>query len=332
MITLTKRSTDVMDRFWRGSAPLTATGLLMIAALGGAVIGLAVDPRTITGAAAWLKPAKFAASIALYTFTLAWIFSLIPTWTRTRRIVGWTTAVAMVFEMVVIGVQAFRGRASHFNVATAVDGVLFTTMGVAIVAQTLSTVAVCMALWRAQLADRALGWALRLGMTITIVGALMGGLMAQPTREQLDAARAGEPMTVAGAHTVGAPDGGPGLPGTGWSTDHGDLRIPHFLGLHALQVLPMVALVLARRRVSDRLRVRLTVTAAGSYAALFGILLSQALRGQSVLAPDALTIVLLGLWVLGTLAAALASIARSLKWRRAERRTVDTENGYALIQ
>jgi hypothetical protein len=332
VITLTGRSTDVLDRFWQGSAPLTATGLLMIAALGGGLIGLAVDPRTVTGAPAWLKPAKFAASIALYTFTLAWIFSLIPTWARTRRTVGWTTAVAMVLEIVVISVQAFRGRASHFNVATPVDGMLFTIMGVAIMVQTLSTVAVWAALWRARLADRALGWALRLGMTITIVGALMGGLMAQPTREQLDAARAGEPMTVAGAHTVGAPDGGPGLPGTGWSTDHGDLRIPHFLGLHALQVLPMVALVLARRRVSDGLRVRLTVTAAGSYVALFGILLSQALRGQSVFAPDALTIALLGLWVLGTLAAAVSSIARSLKWRRAERRTFDTENGYALTQ
>ena len=98
------------------------------------------------------------------------------------------------------------------------DAVIFAVMGLAIVVQTLSTVAVAVALWRHRFADPALGWALRFGMTITIVGAMTGGLMTQPTRQQLDAARAGERMTIAGAHTVGAPDGGPGLPGTGWST------------------------------------------------------------------------------------------------------------------
>jgi hypothetical protein len=288
----------------------------MIVALVGALVGLAVDPRIVGGAPVWLKPAKFAASIAIYTFTLAAIFSLIPEWTRTRRIVGWTTAVTLTLEILIIGLQAFRGTTSHFNVATLFDGVLFTVMGSAIVVQTLSTIAIAVALWRHQLADRALGWALRLAMTITIIGATSGGLMTQPTRPQLDAARAGERMAVAGAHTVGAPDGGPGLPGTGWSTSHGDLRVPHFLGLHALQVLPIVALVLARLRVSDLVRVRLTFTAAASYVALFGILLSQALRGQSVLAPDALTLTLLGAWAAATAVAAIASALRLQPARR----------------
>jgi hypothetical protein len=297
----------MVSTFWKGSAPLTATGLLMLVALAGAVIGLAVDPRIITGAPAWLKPAKFATSIAIYTFTLAWIFSLIPEWRRTRLIVGWTTAVTMVLEMALIILQAFRGTTSHFNVATLFDGVVFTTMGAAIVVQTLSTVAVAAALWRQPFADRALAWALRLGMTMTIVGGLTGGLMTGPTSQQLDAARAGGRMTVVGAHTVGGPDGGPGLPGTGWSTDHGDLRVAHFLGLHALQALPILALVLARRRVSDLVRLRLTITAAVSYMALFGILLSQALRAQPLFAPDALTIALFSVWAFLTVAGAAVS-------------------------
>ena len=306
----------MLNRLWKSSAPLTATWLLMIAALAGAVIGLAVDPRIITGAPAWLKPAKFATSIAIYTFTLAWIFSVIPEWVRTRRTVEWTTAVALVGEMVLISLQALRGTTSHFNVATVFDGVVFTIMGAAIVVQTLSTVAVGVALWRHQFADRALGWALRLGMITTIIGAMTGGLMTQPTGQQLAAARAGERITVVGAHTVGAPDGGSGLPGTGWSTDHGDLRVPHFIGLHALQVLPIVALVLARRTVRDLVRVRLTITAAASYVALFGILLLQALRGQSVLNPDALTMALLGAWALATAAAAAVSALHLQQVRR----------------
>ena len=297
----------MVNRLWRGSAPLTATGLVMIVVLAGALVGLALDPRPVAGAPAWLKPAKFAASIAVYTWTLAWIFSLIPEWRTTRRVIEWVTTVAMAIEMTLISMQAFRGTTSHFNVATLFDGVVFSVMGLVIVVQTLSTLAVAAALWRHQFTDRALGWALRLGMTITIVGAMSGGLMTQPTRQQLDAARAGEQMTVAGAHTVGAPDGGPGLPGTGWSTEHGDLRIPHFVGLHALQGLPLVALLLARRGTSPRVRVRLIAVAAASYASLFAILMSQALRGVPLLAPDAGTAALLGAWLVATAAAAAAA-------------------------
>src|SRR5688572_25977165 len=162
----------MLNQLWRGSAPLTATGLLMLAALTGAVVGLAIDPRMVTGAPVWLKPAKFAVSIALYTFTLAWIFSLIPEWTRTRRIVGWTTAGVMVLEIVLIALQAARGTTSHFNIATPFDVVVFAAMGTAIAVQTLSTIAVAVALWRHRFADPALGWALRLGMAIAIVGAM----------------------------------------------------------------------------------------------------------------------------------------------------------------
>jgi hypothetical protein len=274
----------------------------MIGVLAAAAIGLAIDPRTVTGAPVWLKPSKFAISLAIYSFTLAWVFTLIPGWPRVRRVVGWTTAVALTLEMVLIGMQAFRGTTSHFNVGTVFDAAVFAVMGIAIVIQTISSVAVAVALWRQRFTDRALGWALRLGMVITIAGASTGGLMTQPTTEQLAAARAGERITTAGAHTVGAPDGGPGLPLTGWSTEHGDIRVAHFVGLHALQALPIVALLLARRRVNDVTRVRLTIAAAASYAGLFGILLSGALRGQSVLVPDALTVTLLGAWLLMTIA------------------------------
>ena len=295
----------MLKRLWNGSHPLTATGFLMIGALGAAIVGLAIDPRVITGAPAWLKPAKFAVSIAIYTFTLAWIFSLIPEWARTRRVIGWATAAVMVLELAIIDLQAYRGTTSHFNVATPFDMALFATMGIAIFVQTLSTVAVAVALSRHRFEDRALGAALRFGMVITIVGAMSGGLMTRPTPAQLNAARAGQAMTVSGAHTVGAPDGGPGLPGTGWSTRHGDLRIAHFVGLHALQALPVVALVLKRRGAGDAGRTRLVRAAAFSYAALFVILLTQALRGQPVVAADAVTIALVAAWALATAAASL---------------------------
>lgn len=297
----------MLTRLWKTNAPLTTTGLLMLPVLVAALIGLGIDPRLITGVPAWLKPAKFAVSIAIYSFTLAWIFGFLPAWPRTRRIVGWVTAVVLPLEMALISLQAWRGVTSHFNVATPFDGAVFGVMGAAIVTQTLSTVAVAVALWREQLPDRALGWALRLGMTMTIIGALTGGLMTRPTRQQLDAARAGSSMTIAGAHTVGAADGGPGIAGTGWSTAHGDLRVPHFVGLHSLQLLPVIAIVLASRKVAERVRVRLTVGAAVSYASLYVLLLVEALRGQSIAAPDSLSLTLFALWALGTVSFIVAA-------------------------
>jgi glutamate 5-kinase len=158
-------------------------------------------------------------------------------------------------------------------------------------------------------------------MSLTIVGALTGGMMTRPTAAQLAAARAGERMTIAGAHTVGAPDGGPGLSGTGWSTDHGDLRVPHFFGLHALQVLPLVSLLLARGRFRPNARVRLTLVAAASYAALYLILVLQALRGSPLVAPDATTIAQLGVWALATAGAA----GLALLDRDAARQTLNFE-------
>ena len=305
---------DVMKKtiatLWQTDPRLTGVGIVMIALLAATGVALLVDPRDIVGAPAWMKPAKFAASIAIYTLTLAWVFTYIPEWTRTRRVVSWLTAATLVVEIIIIDVQAWRGTTSHFNIGTPIDGVLFTIMGLAIVVQTLSAIAVAAALWRQRFPDRATGWALRLGMTISIVGAMTGGLMTQPTPAQLDAARAGQRMTVAGAHTVGAPDGGAGLPGTGWSREHGDIRVAHFLGLHAIQMLPLLALVFAKRGWQDTRRVRMVWAVSASYVSLFALLLWQALRGQSVIAPDSATMTALGLWAVLTMLAFVAAGSR----------------------
>jgi hypothetical protein len=289
-----------LRRLYTTDAPLTVTGVLMAAALVPALTGLWLDPRVITGAPAWLKPAKFAVSTAIYVLTLAWIFTYLPEWARTRRIVGRATAGILIVEVGAIYVQAWRGTTSHFNVGTPLDATLFAAMGIGIVMQLLASVAVAVALWRQRFGDAALGWALRLGMFVSIVGASTGGLMTKPTAAQLADARATHRMPVAGAHTVGAPDGEPGLAGTGWSLSHGDLRVPHFLGLHAMQVLPVVALLLTRRRGSDARAVRLTFVAAGSYFALFALLLVQALSGESVVAPSPAFVTAFALWALTT--------------------------------
>lgn len=309
MSSLFARSESLPARLWGIDAPLTATALLMLFTLAASLLGLWLDPRLVLGAPVWLKPAKFAASIFIYCLTLVWVFGQLPAHVRTRRVVSWTTAAAMLVEMGIIGAQAARGTTSHFNISTPLNAALWMIMGSAIIVQTLSTVAVAVALFRERFADRALGWALRLGMLITIAGAFLGGVMTRPTQAQVAEMRAGHPA-VSGAHTVGAADGGPGLPVTGWSREHGDVRAAHFMGLHALQVLPLLAVALRRSRASREQQVRLVFGAAASYVGLVGIVLWQAVRGQSLVAPDAVTTAALLTWLGLTVALAVRGFAR----------------------
>jgi hypothetical protein len=296
----THRALAAVDHLWRTSRPLTAVGVVMIAAAVASAIGVAIDPRIITGAPAWLKPFKFAMSTAIYSLTLAWIFHYLTDWPRARRVVGWTTAIVFVLEVAIIDMQAWRGTTSHFNVSTPLNATLFLVMGGAILMQTFVSVAVAVALWRHRFTEKPLAWALRFGMMLTIAGAMTGPLMTRPTAAQIAGARAGMPMTTAGQHSVGGVDGGPGLPVTGWSREHGDVRVPHFVGLHAIQALAIVAVALRRWRRSEAVRVRTVRAAAASYASLFALLLWQALAGHSVVALDAIGLSALALWAATT--------------------------------
>lgn len=272
---------------WRGlmdAEPLLArTGLLLLPLFVAFAVGAVIDARTILGAPLWLKPAKFAISTSIYCLTLAWVFTHLQEWRRTRLWVGRITAVVMLFEVAAVALQAARGTTSHFNIATIADAVLFSLMGLAIAAQTLASVAVAAVLFRQRFEDRAIGRALRAGMTITILGASLGGLMtARPTEAQLAELKLTGRLTTAGAHSVGGPDGGPGLPGVGWSTTHGDLRVPHFFGLHAIQVLPFIAFA-TRSRFGAR-RLSIVTASAVAYGVVFALLTAQALAGLPLLA------------------------------------------------
>jgi hypothetical protein len=295
---------------WNASRPLTAAGLGMLVVLVGTLAAMAVDPRVIAGAPAWLKPAKFAVSTAIYALTLAWLFTYLPAPPRLKRIVGWGTAAILVLEVALIDMQAARGVISHFNVATGFDAAVFSVMGGAIVLAWGLAIALTVALFRQTFADPALGWAIRLGMLLTVLGSGMGGLMTRPTVEQLVAVRTTHVMPKSGAHTVGAADGGPRLPGTGWSREHGDLRVPHFLGLHAVQMVPLLTLMIGHRIASAAWRRRAALVVAASYATLFGILLAQALGGEPVIAPSPPTLAALALWATVTTAAIVYATAR----------------------
>lgn len=279
---------------WHRPSAVTAAALGVVALL--CVAAMQLDQRTLAGAPIWAKPFKFAVSGALYFATWSWLVSLLP---RFRRTASWlTNFLVLVFaaEYVLLVFQAARGHASHFDVATPEDAAIYSVMTKMVIGLWLATLALTVLVWFTRTPDRASSWAVRAGAVLSLVGISLGILMTSPTAQQLAQWKTGGRPDLVGAHTVGLPDGGPGLPVLGWSTVAGDLRIPHFVGMHALQALPLLAIALAAlarrfpRLRDDVVRARLVLVGAAGYAGLTALVTWQALRAQSIVHPDAVTL------------------------------------------
>ncbi len=283
--------TLVARRTWSWHRPLMIFVGLMAVLTAAAALGVLMDDRVLGGSPVWLKPFKFAVSFAIYGATIAWIISRMPDRRRWLWLLGTIIVVTSVIEIVIIVGQAARGTHSHFNVSTALNGALWSTMAAAIVVLWLATLVIAAFAARRRFGDRPFTLAIRFGLVLALIGMALGFLMTVPTADQLQAIESGS-TSLAGAHSVGVVDGGPGLPVTAWSTTGGDLRVPHFVGMHALQALPLLSLLLALPRLGldERTRSRLVTAGAAGYLGLVGLLLWQALRGQPLIAPDGWTL------------------------------------------
>ncbi len=305
---------SVLRQSFRINPMLTVVGILLLFIFAGTLLGLIVDHRVITGVPAWIKPTKFAISLSIYSFTILWLLSFIQGHRRLVSLVTNTTALFAIVEMVIIISQVIRGTTSHFNFSTPLDATLFQVMGAGAVLAWIMGAIVAILLLMQRMTDPAFAWSLRLGILLSLVGMAVAFLMTQPTALQLAALHAGQPLKIIGAHSVGVADGGPGLPFLGWSTVGGDLRIPHFVGIHALQVLPFIGWFLARRRFASLRtghRVALIWTFGLSYLSLITLLIWQALRAQSIIAPDVLTLQALVAIISATALAVIAIVVHA---------------------
>lgn len=246
----------------RANPVLSLTGWLHLGLAVLAGVGLLLDHRLVTGALVWSKPLKFALSIVAYVWTLGWLLASLPEEAqRSVRLLSLWAAVSMTVEQVIISLQAGRGVPSHYNISTPLNRILLLLMALFVVVVTVMNIWAVYLAWRYQPHGSAgYGWGLRWGLTLFLAGTLLGGAMLRLSQ-----------------HTVGAPDGGPGLPGLGWSTRAGDLRIAHFLGIHALQALPLLGWALSRWQPHQA--AVLTGAGALAYAALVGVLFARALGG-----------------------------------------------------
>jgi hypothetical protein len=288
---------------WHRPLLWLAAAMVLLAAV--ALVARFVDPREITGVNAWDKPLKFALSTLIYAVTWSWLIGQLGRGRRLASAAGTAMVVLLGIELAIIAGAAALGTTSHFNVSTPLNTAMWTVMAVSISVLWVAALVASVQLFRNPLGDRARTLAVRSGAVLALVGLALGFLMTGPTADQLTDFRG-----IAGAHTVGIADGGPGLPLLGWSTVAGDLRIPHFVGMHALQAIPLALIVvelLSRRMPALRdagLRLALVRIGAATYAAALVLVTLQALRGQSIVRPDGLTVG----GALGIVVAAIAAV------------------------
>ena len=295
--------------------------MIMVAAMVTLVVvasfGLLADGRELMQQSIWSKPLKFGVSFVIYGATLAWLLPKLRRARRTMWTLGTVFAVMGVVDVGFIAVQAARGTYSHFNTNTdafnQIGQVVFSSGVVALFGVNL-LIAVMLLFQR--VGEAALTLALRAGIALAVIGmalaSFIGGSSTAGPRTAQDAY--GNPVSLVGQHGVGAPDGG-GMPITNWSTVGGDLRVPHFISLHSIQVFALTVLVLAALAArigwlrSERVRAQLTGVVILGYTALFVITAWQALRGQSLVHPDAATWTALAVTVVVTALLATLAIA-----------------------
>ena len=224
-----------------------------------AVICLVLMPfeeTRILGVNRWLKPFKFYSSVGIMILTIGWLMYYLDDKRKVKRFSG-IIAIAMFLENGLIMMQAIRNTTSHFNDTSLFNGLVFNLMGILIIIFTVTVVVICISFFRQKRFSipMAYVWGIRLGLLFFIIFSLEGGVMLGLLK-----------------HTVGAFDGGPGLPVVNWSSQHGDLRIAHFLGIHSLQILPLYGNYVSKTK-------NQTITFSLVYFVLCAALFLQAING-----------------------------------------------------
>ncbi|MEO9870720.1 hypothetical protein [Ekhidna sp.] len=182
----------------------------------------------VLGINAFIKPFKFFLSTVIFSWSMGWYLGYLnhPT---VITIYSWTVILVLSFELIYITLRAAQGQLSHFNISTQQNALMFSLMGITISIMTLFTLYIGMLFFQSKLPELPSSylWGIRLGIICFVIFAFEGGIMGAKL-----------------AHTIGAADGGQGLKLLNWSTKHGDLRIAHFVGMHALQILPLIGFYL----------------------------------------------------------------------------------------
>ena len=306
---------------------------------------------TWTGPLSWRKPATFGLSFGLTLITIVWVASYLPLSGRARR--GWlgAFAVACAGEVALITVQAWRRVPSHFNMETPLDTAIARVLAAGGAVLIIVIAALTIAAFRRpapvpgasvpgldRLApvpgagvpalDRVEpeswsepepeSWSGAEGLVLTgVARSAVAPVAVAPSMRlavragflALDSALlVGAVMIVIGVtDVVGGDQQAAYQVGAQW-------KPAHFVPMHGVLALPLLAWLLSRTGLAERARVRIVALAAAGY----GVLCVLAI-GESIAAVDPLHAPLAANAV--ALAAALAILAAAAQTLAALRHT-----------
>ena len=264
-------TTHMWHRPLSGSAALAYAAAVLLLWSCITVVLMAVDTRLFQGVSVWSKPWKFQISTSVFLWTLAYFMAFLPEAKRrgaAAQYIVWGSLVATAFEIPYITWQAALAQASHFNVSSTLYGLLYNAMAAGALALTSAALLVGVLIFKhcKQTLTNAMRHAIAWGLISSFVLGSFTGMYVGSKR-----------LT---GHWVGgiASDAG-GWLFFNWSRTGGDLRVAHFFSLHAMQGLPVIALLLARSQMTDTAQTRWVWLATVAYAAWCVWTFVQAVQG-----------------------------------------------------
>jgi hypothetical protein len=249
---------------------LTSYGILTLTLSVVALMLQGIDPRVLeSGVNVWVKPAKFFSSVGIFALTAAWFFGYVRLERRKSPLMRATVALLIVsgtFELAWISWQAAHGLESHFNHDTPFYSMMYGMMGMFAVLLVGTTLPLAWEIARRPppAARPDLVAAVVVGLVLTF---LLGGLL-------------GSYMSSQAGHSVGVDGGRTFL--FGWNRSGGDLRIAHFLGIHAEQAIPILSMIAAEAGLGQRARWIVLIVGAAACAALTLAIFAQAVAGKAL--------------------------------------------------
>ncbi|WP_309640251.1 hypothetical protein [Flavobacterium sp.] len=206
-----------------------------IVCLLGAMVCMVLSKYSTTqvmGISAWIKPLKFLLSVTLFVWTMGFYLQYLE---NQKQVIfySWSAITLFSIELILIIYQTAQSKMSHFNVETPLDKFIFNMMAVIITLLMLHTLYIALLFFNQNQfsAPETIILAVKLSIVVTVLFAFEGFAMGAILK-----------------HTVGSEDGSAGLPIINWSKNYGDLRVAHFFGIHALQMIPLLTYLLAKTK------------------------------------------------------------------------------------